>query len=322
MNFLKKILPALLLGLAPSAWSQAENAIAADAWKLLPQVQVDGTGVYLDQVAAAAAGSRFLPHVRIARSPLVGQTAAFTRAEVAGVAQACVPGLTMTNWTGPVEARVSRRLRVFDDSDLLDLLTTTLQREYVKNRGELELHLTRPWAKPQVPDEPLTMKVSEMPIAGVGPSFVVTFELWTGKERLGNWQVPVKASVWRDIPVARSPLSRGESLKDADVALERSDVLVQRDLFLNFPPADDTLELTEGIPAGHPIFNHSVRPRPLVLRGQMVEGVFQDGALAISLMVETLEDGTLGQTVRVRNPKTRRELYGRVLNEKTVQITL
>ena len=73
--------------------------------------------------------------------------------------------------------------------------------------------------------------------------------------------------------------------------------------YLNFPTTDDTLELTE---------EHSRRarrfstarsaPRPLIVRGQMVEAVFQDGSLAISLMVETLEDGALGQTVRVRNP--------------------
>ncbi len=54
----------------------------------------------------------------------------------------------------------------------------------------------------------------------------------------------------------------------------------------------------------------------------MVEGVYQDGSLSISLKVETLEDGLPGQTVRVRNPKTKRELYGKVQNEQTVLIAL
>ena len=54
----------------------------------------------------------------------------------------------------------------------------------------------------------------------------------------------------------------------------------------------------------------------------MVEGVFQDGSLGISLLVETLEDGALGQTVRVRNPKTKHELHGKVENEKTIRINL
>ena len=54
----------------------------------------------------------------------------------------------------------------------------------------------------------------------------------------------------------------------------------------------------------------------------MVEAVFQDGSLDISLLVETLEDGALGQTVRVRNPITRRELHGKVESEKTIRINL
>jgi len=60
----------------------------------------------------------------------------------------------------------------------------------------------------------------------------------------------------------------------------------------------------------------------VIMRGQLVEAVFQEGTLAISLMVETLEDGALGQVVRVRNPKTRRELSGKVENDKTVRISL
>ena len=65
-----------------------------------------------------------------------------------------------------------------------------------------------------------------------------------------------------------------------------------------------------------------VRVRPVLQRGRVVDGVYKDGMLSISLKVETLEDGSPGQIVRVRNPKTRRELYGKVENEETVLISL
>jgi flagella basal body P-ring formation protein FlgA len=322
INFFKKVLFSLLIGLPQLGWVQTGSAVEPDAWNLLPQVQVDSSGIFLDQIVVAPGAIQLPPHIRLARAPQPGQTASFSSGDAVRLAQACVPGLSITNWGGAAEVHVSRRVRVFDDSDLIDLLTATLQKEYVKSQGELELHLTRPWPKPQVPDEPLTLKVAEMPAMGVRPSFVVTFELWAGKESVGKWQAPIQAAVWRDIPVAHSTLQRGQALKDADVTMERSDVLVQRDAFLNFPTIDDSLELTESIPAGRTILNRSIRIRPLILRGQMVEAVFQDGTLAISLTVETLEDGVLGQTVRVRNPKTSRELYGKVENEKTIRITL
>jgi flagella basal body P-ring formation protein FlgA len=311
-----------LIGLPQAGWTQAVGASEPDGWKLLPQAQVDSSGVFLDQIAVASGATQALPHVHLARAPHSGQTVTFSRSDVTGLAQTSSPALLMTNWTGATQVRVSRRLRSFEDSDLLELLTSTLQKEYVKSQGELELHLTRPWPKLQVPDEPLTLKVAEMPSMGVSPSFVVTFELWDGRERVGNWQVPLQAAVWRDVPVAHSALQRGQPLKEADITMERSDVLIQRDAFLNFPTVDDSLELTEGIPAGRPVLNRSVRIRPLILRGQTVEAVFQEGSLAISLLVESLEDGALGQTVRVRNPKTRREIHGKVENEKTIRIDL
>jgi flagella basal body P-ring formation protein FlgA len=322
MTFLKNALCALLLGLPQLGLAQAGGAAEPDCWKLLPQAQVDGSGVFLDQIVVVSDTTRGLPHIRLAPAPRAGQTVTFSRSDVAGLAQTCQARLQLTNWSGAAAVRVSRRLRAFEDSDLLELLTATLQKEYVKNQGELELRLARPGPKPQVPDEPLTLKVVEIPASGVTPAFAVTFELWAGKERVGSWHAALQAAVWRDIPVARSTLQRGDSLKDADVTMERSDVLAQRDAFLNFPTADDSLELTEAVPAGRPVLNRMVRPRPLVRRGQLVEGIFQDGCLGISLVVQSLEDGALGQTVRVLNPRTKHELHGKVENEKTIRINL
>jgi flagella basal body P-ring formation protein FlgA len=147
-------------------------------------------------------------------------------------------------------------------------------------------------------------------------------ELWTGSERIGAWPLTATAKVWRDIPLAHSPLVRGQLLKDADITLERRDILAQRDAWLNFPTTDASLELTENIPEGLPVLNRSVHARPLIHRGRLVDGLYQDGGLCISLKVEALEDGLLGQIVRVRNPKTKHEIYGKVQNEQTVLISL
>jgi flagella basal body P-ring formation protein FlgA len=124
------------------------------------------------------------------------------------------------------------------------------------------------------------------------------------------------------MPVARSPLARGGLLRDADLVMERRDMLALRDVVLQVSKDDPSLALVENVAAGLPVPNRAVRPRPLVKRGELVDGVFEQGSLTISLKVEILEDGLLGQTVRVRNPKTRRELTGKVQDEETIRITL
>jgi flagella basal body P-ring formation protein FlgA len=318
-----------LLALACAGFAPAVHADDAETWELVPDVKVDSSGIFLSQVVVPAPSSSavhsstvVLPHIRLAPAPTLGQTASLSRDQVVALAQKLVPDFAITNWSGPERVRVSRATHRLTDSEFTRLLIDTLQREQVKELGELELQLTHPLPPALVPDEGVTLKVTELPSAGVGPNFIVRCELWNGAEHVSDWTVAAQARVWRDVPVADAPLSRGQLLKDAPVSLQRRDVLMFRDACTNFPTDDPSLELTETVPAGLPVLNHSIRVRPAILRGRMVDGIYQEGSLTIDLKVEPLEDGLPGQTIRIRNPKTNRELYGKVKNEQTILLAL
>jgi flagella basal body P-ring formation protein FlgA len=308
---------------ATVAGAVAANAPAAPvvSWQLPAEARVDSAGIFLNQIVNATPPVA-LPQIRLAPAPLLGQTTFFTRDQVIALARTNLPGLNATNWTGPNRVRVSRRVRPLEESELTGLLAAALQREYVKDLGELELRLASPWMAVSVPDEPLAVTFTQMPAAGVNPNFLAAFDLWNGKERVGHWQAVLLARVWRQMPVAHSALARGQLLRDADLVMERRDALALRDVVLQVSKDDNSLALVENVAAGLPVPNRAVRPRPLLRRGQLVDGVFEQGSLTISLKVEILEDGLLGQTIRVRNPKTRRELLGKVQNEETVSIAL
>jgi flagella basal body P-ring formation protein FlgA len=308
---------------AGTAASVAVQDVAAPpvSWELLPEARVDSSGIFLNQIVKSTPPV-VLPQIRLAPAPPLGQAMVLTRDQVLALARTNVAGMNATNWTGPLRARVARRTRELSEADMTSLLTGALQREYAKDQGELELHFARPWAPVAAPDEPLSVTLTEMPRAGVNSDFVAGFDLWNGKERVGHWQAVLQAKIWREIPLAHAALARGQLLRDADVVMERRDLLTVRDVVLDISKDDNSLALVENVAAGLPVPVRAVRPRPVVKRGQMVDGVFAQGALTISLKVEILEDGLLGQTVRVRNPKTRRELTGKVQNEETVNIAL
>jgi flagellar basal body P-ring formation protein FlgA len=304
------------------------GAQVSNEWQLLSNARVDGSGIFLDQLVQLAPPV-VLPRLRLALAPPLGQTVLLTRQQITAILETNSPDLATTNWTGGRQVRVSRRTRQLAEPELLDLLTNLFQREEVKSRGQLELHLTMPWTPIAVPDEPLTVKIADMPPGGISPSFLAGIEMWSGQpgvgrgpERVGSWQLGLRARVWRQIAVAHSTLNRGQLLKDADVIMQRSDILVVRDALPDLSSADPALELSENVPAGLPVLARAVKIRPLVHRGRIVEGIFREGTLVISLKVLPMEDGILGQTVRVRNPKTGRELNGKVENEQTILITL
>jgi flagella basal body P-ring formation protein FlgA len=156
----------------------------------------------------------------------------------------------------------------------------------------------------------------------VTPNFIVRFELSDGRDVAGNWQVPVQARVWRDVFVAGSALHRGQPVKDADILKERRDLLTMREAIASIDSDSTTLEIAENLPAGTPLTGRSVRLRPIIRRGKVADAIVQDGTLMISVKVEVLEDGVPGQTVRVRNIKSKREFRGKVENEETVLVPL
>jgi flagella basal body P-ring formation protein FlgA len=228
----------------------------------------------------------------------------------------------VTNWTGASQVRVVRRTRTLPEPELKELLTTALQRDFVKDRGELELRFPRPWPAAVIADEAFTVNILDLPNSGVTPNFVVRFELRAGTSVLGNWQVAVQAHIWRDVWVAGSPLQRGQLLHNADVVQERRDMLALRDAVVSLSRDDTSLEFAENVGAGVALTSRSLRVRPVVQRGRVVDAVVQDGALTISVKAEVLEDGAPGQTVRARNLKSRREFRGKVQNEETILVSI
>lgn len=292
------------------------------ALALRQAIEVDGEGIFLDQVLIAEPATP-LPHLRLAPAPVVGQVTLLTRTQVVAWIEANAPAVLAARWKGAEETRVVRRTRSLEEVEVRDMLRTVLQREQVRDRGELELRFTRAWSSIVVPDEPLSLRVVDLPASGVGAHFIVRFELWAGEERVGSWQVPAAAKVWREVLVAESGIRRGQLLRGAPITRERRDILTLRDpAVAGVEDEAGELEFRENVMAGHPIFVRALRVRPVVFRGSIVDGVVNDGAMTINLKVEVLEDGLPGHVVRVRNPKTRREMLGKVQNEQTILLPM
>lgn len=308
--------PCLSLGLALTAAAAVEPL----GWSLLPAVQVDATGIHLDQIVAGTTAET--PHIRLAPAPVANRPVSFTTAQINDLLQKSAPELVSTNWTGATQIKVSRRTRTLAESEIKELLAASLQQNYVKDRGELELRFSRPVPSAIVIDEPLTVKMLELPSTGVTANFIARFELRAGEELAGTWQIPVTANIWREVYVAGSALKRGQLVRDADLSRERRDMLALRDALTTVELDNPFLELGENIPAGMALTSRSLRLRPIVHRGKVADAIINDGALTLSVKVEILEDGLPGQTIRVRNLKSKREFRGKVQNEETIHVTL
>lgn len=300
-------------------------AAADDAgpWLLRTNAQVTSVGIYLADVVVAPTGVE-LPHLRVADAPMFGKSAALQPGNLNPFIQQALQIDPGTNWTGAAQATITRRARTLSAMDVEELLTGKLGEEYLSQGGQLELRLTRNWNDVMVPDEPFDVKITSMPPQGIMMSFLVRFEVGNEQEKFGQWQVAVRASLWKDVWVAQRRLTRGSVLMPEDVTREKRDVLMSRTHLVaeQMEINPNQWELLENVGTGNPLNRWSVRPKPVIYRGQLADALIQQGTLSISLRVQVLEDAVTGQDVRILNPHTKRELVGKVNHDHTILIQL
>ena len=61
---------------------------------------------------------------------------------------------------------------------------------------------------------------------------------------------------------------------------------------------------------------------PVIRRGEMTNARLEDGTLTVTIKAQALEDGTPGQTIRLRNMQSTRDFSGKVLDKKNVIVSL
>lgn len=298
----------------------ASTAMAGtNAPSLRPVVQVQGGGVL---AADLLEGVGSLPRVVVTNSPAPGSSLLVSREAVAAaLSDAGVTNVAST-WAGPQAVRVVRRMRDLDENEVRNVLAAELQRLYARDRGEVELRLSRPWRPVQVADENYEVRLLDVPPQGLSALMTLRFQLRAGSEVLGEWQQPVAVRLWAEVVVAASPVRRGLVLPEADLTQERRDLLASRDALAKLPQNAADWEFAESVNAGMPLTKRSLRLRAVVIRGRQVDAVVRSGLMEISTKVEALEDGIPGQTIRVRNVRSRKELRARVEGEDLVVVNL
>ena len=287
---------------------------------LLPEVQIAAEGVYLQDILPSSQKSA-VPLIRLGPAPGIGRVALISRAQINLLIQQAEPTFELPMWAGSETVRLTRKVKVVSEDLMRKMVTSRLQEDHVRDRGELDLRFAQSWPPVTVPDERLEIKILDIPSAGILSAFSMRFELFAGNESIGQYSMSVQARIWHDLPVARALITRGTLVGNAPIGFEKRDLLSIREPMLELPVERD-LEFNDSVPAGATLSNRLFRQRPLVVRGAVVEAQVRQGAMIISTKVEALEDGLLGSSIRVRNPNSKREFRGKVQDENTVSITL
>jgi flagella basal body P-ring formation protein FlgA len=158
---------------------------------------------------------------------------------------------------------------------------------------------------PAVPAETVALAGQGVERRGAGE---ITARLSAKTAHEEHFPLTVRALVdeWREVPVARYELRRGDIIGESDVVMARLNAgAIPKDVWIDRANIVGQ-ETVRDIAAGDPIRRSRTSAPIVISSGSMVVMIYRSSALEATATGVALEDGAAGQEIRVRNDASKR----------------
>jgi len=217
----------------------------------------------------------------------------------------------------PVKAGAT--VSLLKEADLLSHLEKEITGYYAL-RGDFKLDFARPWQPIRLPSNDFDVVITEYPMQGLSSAFLVRCKITSGGETVGEWELSLRAQLWQEVWGTLSRVEKGQPLNHSLVAVQKVDVLRDKQAYLPADADPEVYDVAQGVPAGRLLAKGDVNARPLIHKGQVVEVIGQHGLLAIHMKAAALEDGTANDLIKMRNLDSHNEFNAQVINENQVAV--
>ncbi len=215
---------------------------------------------------------------------------------------------------------VERMGKTLDLGDILPPLRQALVNEGVRATDDIDLG-SRSFKISLPLDAPADIDVRQVQYDRASGRFSAT--LAAGGNHPGAQRVSIQGRVFATarLPILRRTVAAGETIRAQDIefAQVREDA-GRRDLIAN---PDKLIGQTarQRLREREPVREIDVRPATLVARNANVTIVLQFGNLSLSALGRAVEDGARGDTIRIVNTASNRQLEGVVIGPDTVSVS-
>lgn len=200
-----------------------------------------------------------------------------------------------------------------EDRWLVSLSALLVDRYQTTGELRLSWNRARPVGAPADADLVIVSAPTEL-----APQLLVTVRATDDTGRVSEHILVVRAELWRDGLALRDAGAAGAPLDPAGADIRRFDALRERDAL---PVGAITeMDFARAVPAGRLLTRRDVVRRPLVRKGQTVEVLATDGTLTVTLRAIALNDAGRGESVRVRNPDSKKDFVAEVIADSRATI--
>ncbi len=287
------------------------------------QATVRGAWILLQDVAAVQADPAYtgpaLGTIRVGRAPLPGSRFILSRAQMIQMLKAGAVLMEQVDLAGAAETAVVREKQTVSAAEIERRVRSYILEQMPWAREDVEIGPVSGARELTLPAGALRYGIAAQKQADFLGRTSFEVRIATADVAEKHLWVNADIRVYAPVVVARRPLGRLSRIGPDDVVVEKRN--------LAQVPQDAVRAVAElsgkrsrrNIQAGEPIRASQVEVPPAVKRGDLVTLRVENNTLVITALGKVLETGKPGEVIRVENISSHREVYGRVIDSKTIE---
>lgn len=207
--------------------------------------------------------------------------------------------------------------------DELDLLAELERLVSDRIQPSVTLRLVPVSQMPRVPKSAHLPEVVllDLPSRITSRSILIRFRMQDDDRLLGDYAVTFRVQIIADVWTPNRRLDPGETLAGSDFATREVDLVREPKAVVADPSLLNQYEVIRTVPPERVLTWSDITPRALVRKGEYVEVVAREGLLSISMKGQALRNGSMGETVTIRNLESKREFSAEVIDENRVRVS-
>lgn len=287
---------------------RAEAVVTEGTIRLGDIAQIDSPNVQDDEAII------HLKRISVGESPKAGDTMMLDGSRVLERLKDEGVRLDSVRYTLPRNISITRAFREVK----MDELERALGAFIAKGEKQIEVKQIMMDKPVRVPTDSLGLEVVALQTTKPG-HIGVDFKSIAGSDEV-RFQMKAIADEWRMMPVAIRPMMKGSIVSASDVQLTRMNgTSMGRDSLEHIADIVGR-SLTKDVGQGEMFKASAVVIPPVVNAGSRVTVVFRQNRLEVTAVGTALENGGLGQDIRVRNDSSKKVVMGRVVEPGLVMV--
>lgn len=306
--------PSALITVAEHTATQAQPA------RLRTDVTVTNDNVYLGDIFALPQHKKAQRGIKVTESPAIGKKLVLGPDRLTALSVAFGLGWTPTPTTDRVV--VTRQGTIIGHEKLLDLLQAALKKRGISSDFDIELS--------SIPDPIKIADGKEHDISITNLAFNRHTKTFTARiyapHGLGteSRSLVLSGRIYEmvTVPVLTRSLARKDVIQPRDVSWKRLSATAHANGTV-ITEIDDAIgmEIKRPLRAGHAIRSRDLKKPVLVGRGDLVLLEMRTRAMSLTSRGKALEDGSLGESIRIENMQSKRTITGTVVGHRTVKVS-